>query len=65
LKSELKKSTASRSCGKCAYTIRVRDNLNDVLCTAILGMVDANFEDVCEHYIDRSWYLERKFKDPS
>jgi hypothetical protein len=36
----------------------MRDETDSVLCTAILGIVDADFEDVCEHYVDRPEYSD-------
>jgi hypothetical protein len=46
-------TSALRSCGNCGKTIRMREYKNTVLCTAILEMVDSDFEDVCEHYEER------------
>ena len=43
-----------RCCGKCGKTIRLRGDANVVLCTAILDVVDAGIEDVCEHYEERN-----------
>jgi hypothetical protein len=31
----------------------MRDGHNALLCTAILGVVDTNFDCVCEHYEER------------
>lgn len=42
------------SCGQCDKTIRMREDTNIVLCTAILEVVEANFSEVCEHYEERS-----------
>ena len=42
-----------KSCGRCVKSIRMRDGHNALLCTAILGVVDTNFDCVCEHYEER------------
>ena len=42
-----------KSCGRCVKSIRMRDGLNALLCTAILGVVDAKFDCLCEHYEER------------
>jgi hypothetical protein len=31
----------------------MRDGLNALLCTATLGVIDADFDDVCIHYEER------------
>jgi hypothetical protein len=49
------------SCGQCGKTIRLRDALNTVLCTVILEVVDASFDDVCIHYEERSENNELSF----
>ena len=48
-----------KSCGRCDKSIRMRDGLNALLCTAILGVVDANSDCVCEHYEERGYCAER------
>jgi hypothetical protein len=40
----------------------MRDDASRVLCTAILGVMDAGFEDVCEHYVERA--ESPVFQDP-
>jgi hypothetical protein len=50
-----------KSCGGCGKTIRLRDGLNTVLCTAILEVVDASYETECEHYEERSDNSELSF----
>jgi hypothetical protein len=32
----------------------MREDMSTVLCTAILKVVDAGFEEICEHYVDRA-----------
>ncbi len=49
-------ATPSRCCGSCGKTIRMREDTKVVLCTAILDVVDAGFEEVCEHYEERPAY---------
>lgn len=49
------------SCGRCGKTIRMRDGLNTVLCTVILEVVDADYDDVCIHYEERSQRNELSF----
>jgi hypothetical protein len=44
---------SQKSCGRCGKAIRMREGLNALLCTAKLGVVDANFEDMCEDYEER------------
>jgi hypothetical protein len=36
----------------------MREDTKVVLCTAILDVVDADFEEVCEHYEERSPYSD-------
>ena len=48
--------TLSKCCGSCGKTIRMREVTEVVLCTAILDVVDAGFEEVCEHYEERPEY---------
>jgi len=43
-----------RSCGRCDKTIRMREDSNNLLCTATLDVVQVNYEDVCEHYCERA-----------
>ncbi len=43
----------SRCCGNCGKTIRLRGETRTVLCTAVLDVVDADFEDVCVYYVER------------
>ena len=45
--------TSFRCCGSCGKTIRMRGETEVVLCTAILDVVEAGFEEVCEHYEER------------
>lgn len=54
-----------KSCGKCGKTIRMRDDTINVLCTDVLGVVDAGFEDVCEHYVERPEFPGQQFQAPS
>jgi hypothetical protein len=49
------------TCGQCSKTIRLRDGFNAVLCTVILEVVDASFDDVCIHYEERSENNELSF----
>jgi hypothetical protein len=49
------------SCGRCGKTVRMRDDLNTVLCTVALEVVDADFDDVCIHYEERSENGESSF----
>ena len=42
------------TCGRCGKTIRMREDPDGLLCTAILDKVDPNFEDVCVYYVERS-----------
>jgi hypothetical protein len=49
----------SLSCGRCNKTIRMRGERNFVLCTDILEIVDAGFEDVCECFEERTELLEQ------
>jgi hypothetical protein len=39
----------------------MRDGLNALLCTATLGVIDANFDDVCIHYEERGEIAELSF----
>jgi hypothetical protein len=41
-----------KSCGKCGKMIRMRDDPDTLLCTAMLGVVDASL-DVCEDFEER------------
>jgi len=43
----------SRSCGRCGKTIRMREGANTVVCTAVLELVEADFEGACEYYEER------------
>jgi hypothetical protein len=54
LKLRVNSASAPRSCGTCGLTIRMREYKKTVLCTEILEIVDSDFEDVCEHYVERS-----------
>jgi hypothetical protein len=42
----------------------MRDDSENVLCTDILKVVEAGFEDVCENYEERPEYSEQQFQDP-
>ncbi len=42
-------AVSSGCCGMCSKKIRMRDEMNLVLCTAILDVVAVDKE-VCEHY---------------
>lgn len=46
-------ATLPASCGRCGKTIRMREDSDAVLCTAILDLVDASYEDVCVYYVER------------
>ena len=45
---------APKSCGRCGKTIRLREETEVVVCTAILDVVKADFNEVCEHYEERA-----------
>ncbi len=51
---DIKAPMSPRYCGNCGKTIRLREDMKVVLCTAILERVDADFEEVCEYYEERS-----------
>ncbi|MFZ2162759.1 MAG: hypothetical protein WAW02_11125 [Sideroxyarcus sp.] len=61
MKPDSNSASSHKSCGRCGKTIRMREGLNTLLCTAILGEVDAGFEDVCEHYVERDENAELSF----
>jgi hypothetical protein len=60
-KSDSNAADLRQSCGRCSKTIRMRDGLNALLCTATLGVIDAGFEDVCIHYEERGKRAELLF----
>ena len=61
MKFNSKSSAPYEACGKCGKTIRMRDGLNTVLCTVLLDVVDAGFDDVCIHYEERRENSELSF----
>jgi len=54
MKSDLITADPYESCGRCGKTIRMRDGHNTVLCTVVLEVVEADFDDVCIHYEERN-----------
>jgi hypothetical protein len=60
-KSDSSAANVPKSCGKCSKTIRMRDGLYTLLCTATLGVVDANLKDVCIYYEERGESAELLF----
>jgi hypothetical protein len=48
------------SCGRCSKTIRIRGEMNFVICTDILEIVYAGIEDVCESFEERVEFLEHQ-----
>jgi hypothetical protein len=61
LKSHSNAVDLQKTCGRCSKTIRMRDGLNALICTATLGVIDANFDDVCIHYEERGEIAELSF----
>jgi hypothetical protein len=41
----------------------MRDDTENVLCTEVLKIVEADFEDVCENYEERSEYPDYQLHD--
>lgn len=60
MKNGKKPADLPATCGRCGKTIRMREDPDALLCTAILDKVDPNFEDVCVYYVARN-----EFSDPT